>query len=320
MCGARCRTNFECALGQLIKPDGLCIDIGLFTVDKACETYGGGFLGRVQTPLRMGAAPFASRSVSELAQQGSYSDFDARGLLGALVGSGRRAPLSPEAFAKVLATKQFTNGADVDTVLALHRKTAQALLGSRRVLQYRELAWGADDYEHLGEALRYCGALETLTLKQMGLGDADAAAVVAGLAATSLQSLSLEGCTSLAALPDVSSLKALQTLNLFGCTSLAALPDVSALASLRTLDLCCCTSLAALPDVSSLSSLQTLKLKGCTSLAALPDVSSLTSLSEFLKPVHLKSENDFEHLAKLLMKPDHLKSDNDFEQLAKELL
>ena len=43
--------NFERAEGQLIKPDTLCIDIGLFTVDMACEKdkYGEG-------PLRIGEA------------------------------------------------------------------------------------------------------------------------------------------------------------------------------------------------------------------------------------------------------------------------
>jgi len=98
-------TNFERAEGQLIKPDGLCIDIGLFTVDKACEEYPCN-----KAPLRIGGARFAERTVGELAEQGSYINSGSRGLLGALVGRGRRAPLSPEAFADVLRTKQFTNG------------------------------------------------------------------------------------------------------------------------------------------------------------------------------------------------------------------
>ena len=52
--------NFERAEGQLIKPDGFCIDIGLFTVDKACEEYAR--IGRdgqsdgARTPLRIGGA------------------------------------------------------------------------------------------------------------------------------------------------------------------------------------------------------------------------------------------------------------------------
>ena len=55
--------NFERAEGQLIKPDSLCIDIGLFT-----------------TPLpRIGGARFTERTVGELADQGSYGHSGARG-------------------------------------------------------------------------------------------------------------------------------------------------------------------------------------------------------------------------------------------------
>ena len=54
-----------------------------------------------------------------------------RGMLGKLVGSGRRAPLAPAAFAEVLATScSFTNGADSEVVAELYRKTATALLSS----------------------------------------------------------------------------------------------------------------------------------------------------------------------------------------------
>ena len=84
--------------GQLIKPDTLCIDIGRFTVDMACAEYG---WGRTFTPLRIGEAPFAQRTVSELAKQGSYvNGDDGRGMLGELVGSERRAPLAPAAFSQ----------------------------------------------------------------------------------------------------------------------------------------------------------------------------------------------------------------------------
>ena len=125
------RCNFERAEAQLIKPDSLCIDLRGFTVDKACEEYKD-HRGRTLQPLRIEAGRFAERSVDELAKQGSYHANYARGLLGALVGSGRRAPLSPEAFATVLRTKRFTNGADADTVIKLYRETATALLGSAK--------------------------------------------------------------------------------------------------------------------------------------------------------------------------------------------
>ena len=79
-------TCFERAEGQLIKPDALCIDIGLFSIDKAFKA-----LRFDSTPLRIGDAPFAERSVEELARQGSYRHSAVRGLLGDL------APLAPEA-------------------------------------------------------------------------------------------------------------------------------------------------------------------------------------------------------------------------------
>ena len=72
------------------------------------------------------------------------------------------------------------------------------------------------DYRHLGEALRYCGALESLKLSEMGIGDADAAAVLAGPPVPSLRTLTLQCCKSLAALPDLSALVSLQTLDLRG--------------------------------------------------------------------------------------------------------
>ena len=126
--------NFERAEGQLIKPDGFCIDIGLFTVDMACEEYD------FRTPLRIGEAPFAQRTVSELGRQGSYVDGSWRSMLGELVGSKRRAPLAPAAFAEVLATScSFTNGADSEVVAELYRKTAMALLGSTTELRFKRL-------------------------------------------------------------------------------------------------------------------------------------------------------------------------------------
>ena len=102
---ARRWTNFERAEGQLLKPDGRSIDIGLFSVERACAEFTdprGGAFTPVWTSGRL-----ADKTVDQIARQGSYCDAKARGLLGALVGSGRRAPLSPEAFAAVLGTKVY---------------------------------------------------------------------------------------------------------------------------------------------------------------------------------------------------------------------
>ena len=97
-------------------------------------------------------------------------------MLRKMAGLGRRAPLSPEAFARLIATKEFTSGADSETVIELYRQTATDLLGSTKELKYEKLAWKAEDYQHLGEAVRYCVALEMLTLDEMEMDDAGAAA------------------------------------------------------------------------------------------------------------------------------------------------
>ena len=96
-----------------------------------------------------------------------------------------------------------------------------------------QLAWTAEDYQHLGEALRYCGALEELMLYDMEMGDADAAAMLVGEPLPSLQTLALYQCEKLTALPELLALTSLKKLNLYGCSSLAAQPDVSALTSLK---------------------------------------------------------------------------------------
>ena len=276
---ARRWTNFERAEGQLLKPDGRSIDIGLFSVERACAEFmdpRGGAFTPVWTSGRL-----ADKTVDQIARQGSYCNAEARGLLGALVGSGRRAPLSPEAFAAVLGTKQFTNGADAETVVALYSETATALLGSARVLKYDGLAWTAADYRQLSSSLHFCGELRTLTLRRMAVGEADAAALVSGLAASGVKTLDLKDCTSLTALPDVWSLSTLEELELSGCTSLTTLRDVSSLVALKVCSLGGCTSLVALPELSSLVALQEFSLGGCTSLVALPELSSLVALQEF---------------------------------------
>jgi len=222
--------------------------------------------------VRIGAIPFAKRSVKELVMQGSHNTFyGVQGLLGSLISITRDPPLASDAFADVLRTKNFTNGADSGTVIDLYRKTARSLLGSTPELVYHGLKWSEADFERLGEALCYCGALETLQFHYMDLSDTAAAAVVAGLASCpSLKTLTIDGGGS-------SPIK-----------SLTALPDLSALTSLQTLNLNCCNSLTSLPDLSALTSLQELSLHECSSLTALPDLAVLTDLKVENLPDHLE--------------------------------
>ena len=183
---------------------------------------------------RIGEVPFAKKSVKELAAQGSYIYSEVfRGLLGSLVSSKRDAPLSPDAFATVLSKKEFTNGADSGTVINLYRNTATALLGSTKELRYEELEWSEAQFERLGEALCYCGALERLEVVNMDLSDTAAAAVVAGLAScTSLQTLNLYNCRSSRRARPVGAHVSADA-QLMDCSSLTEL--LSALTSLQTL-------------------------------------------------------------------------------------
>jgi hypothetical protein len=228
---------FERALGQLIKAHTICIDIGRFSVDEACKEYRKGGGPTYGASLRIGGARFAERTVAELAKQGSYESSYDRGMLGELVGAGRRAPLTPAAFAEVLRQKTFTSGADAEVVVELYAKTARALLGSVRELEYRELKWTAADYAQLGEALRYCGVLEKLVLWTMDPDDADAAAILEGLALPKLARLYLYHCKKITALPDVSGCAALKMINLEWCFALRAMPDLSSLEGLKVYNL-----------------------------------------------------------------------------------
>ena len=130
----------------------------------ACRTY---------TPHRIGGTLFAERTVAELSQQGSHCSslrthaLIDRVLLGKLTGRGRAAPLAPEAFAEVLNTKTFTNGAD-----KLYTKTAKVLLATIDKLEYSGIEWSVTDYVQLGKALHYCSALEALCLVHMGKDEA----------------------------------------------------------------------------------------------------------------------------------------------------
>lgn len=264
----------------------LSIDIGLFTVDKACQEFMRSNHSKdgATTPRRIAlgtGARFADRSVEELADQGSGDD----GMLGVLARSSRRAPLAPEAMADLLRTKQFTSGADVEGVIELYRKTATAVLGSIRELEFSKLKWEAADYAHLCGALRYCSVLERLCLMEMEPSNADVAAILAALP-TSVKDFTLYLCNSLTDLPsltchtDMPALASLERLSL-NCESLTSLPDLSAFTSLKELHLEFCESLTSVPDLSALTLLQKLDLNGCDSLTSLPDVSNLRWLWDF---------------------------------------
>lgn len=91
-------------------------------------------------------------------------------------GAQRRLPTTPERFAKLLDSCQFTNGSDLQTVLDLYKQTAVTVLGTVEELDYRGLpiicgdAWCSP--VQLGGALNYCRQLKKLVALGNRLDDA----------------------------------------------------------------------------------------------------------------------------------------------------
>ena len=100
-------------------------------------------------------------------------------------GAQRRLPATPERMATLLAACRFTNGADSAAVLALYEKTAKAVLGTVKKLDYYGLpllrgdAWTSPAL--LAEALNHCESLRTLVLVGTRLDDEGVAELAAGL-------------------------------------------------------------------------------------------------------------------------------------------
>lgn len=135
---------------------------------------------------------------------------------------GRRAPLTPDAFAALLEKKSFTNGStDRPRVAELYRRCFQERFGKAAWLGYNSLGWGAAEaqavaavlasgatpaltelslqFNSLGDlgaqalaaALPHSRALVQLRLGNNQIGDAGAVALAAALPATALQELRL---------------------------------------------------------------------------------------------------------------------------------
>ena len=247
---ARGWCNFERAEGQLIKPDTFCIDIGLFSVDAALSNAMDNINWHAINLEPIGVTHFAQKKVRTLAAHGSASTcgYDKErgelGMLGSLIGRGRRAPIAPEDMEALLRTKSFTNNADVESVVQLYRSTATALLGTITEFVYKRLEWDRRDYEQLGRVLPYCGGLEEIRLVQMA---GPLVTEIGGCwSSASLKRLYIEA-GPLVTLPELS-LPSLDSLFVSG-DSLTSLPDLSSLTSVRQISLLC-GSLVSLPDLS----------------------------------------------------------------------
>lgn len=74
-------------------------------------------------------------------------------------------PKTADGFAELVRTKTFTNGADIDVVIALYRETMHSALGQVTSLRYAGLRWGDAEMAELVQVLPYCERLEGLNLK-----------------------------------------------------------------------------------------------------------------------------------------------------------
>lgn len=113
------------------------------------------------------------------------------GTLGALLPEGARAaPLHPDDFDALIATKVFTMPRDNRTVAALYREVAGAVLGSvDHELDFSKKSWAAarGDFAQLARALALCAGLKgRLRLSQTGMDAKGAADFCAALAPGSL--------------------------------------------------------------------------------------------------------------------------------------
>ncbi|CAI0460439.1 unnamed protein product, partial [Linum tenue] len=120
-----------------------------------------------------------------------------------------------------------------------------------------------------------------LLLKRLYIRSCPELTEVTGLGRlVSLEWLTVESCTSIRQLFDLSELKNLKELNLSDGQSLTDLIGVDRLESLRKLRMRRCCSVRKLPNLSSLKNLETLELVGCTELTEVEGVEGLESLME----------------------------------------
>ncbi|CAN1751419.1 Disease resistance protein L6 [Linum perenne] len=93
-----------------------------------------------------------------------------------------------------------------------------------------------------------------------------------------LRSLSMEDCTSITKLPDLSALTNLKTLEISGCTGLTEVMGFGRLESLTELNMSGCSSVEKFMGIENLGLLEDLQMSDCTSITKLPDLSALTNL------------------------------------------
>lgn len=95
--------------------------------------------------------------------------------------ASRQPPVTPDAFAKLLETKSFTDSVDRGLLEATYRHTFGDLMASAEVLDFSFLGWGDDEIKTLAAALPLCESLRRLYLSWNRASDAGAAALATAL-------------------------------------------------------------------------------------------------------------------------------------------
>merc|ERR1712039_919042 len=102
-------------------------------------------------------------------------------------------PRTPARFAELIETRQFTNGADADTVKTLYNATFTSMANSCEKLSFARVKWHADEAVALAESLPLLTKLRQLDLDDNELGD-EGARIIAEAVSThsTIQDLCLE--------------------------------------------------------------------------------------------------------------------------------
>eukprot|EP00929_Paragymnodinium_shiwhaense_P005576 TRINITY_DN10774_c0_g1_i1.p1 TRINITY_DN10774_c0_g1~~TRINITY_DN10774_c0_g1_i1.p1 ORF type:complete len:1184 (-),score=310.95 TRINITY_DN10774_c0_g1_i1:87-3638(-) len=85
--------------------------------------------------------------------------------------AGRRPPVVPDDFAKMLETKVFTNGHDKSIVTRKHRDTFNAVTSGVEEIVFRQLEWSDEDMKDLVTALLKFSVLRSVDLQKNRIGD-----------------------------------------------------------------------------------------------------------------------------------------------------
>ena len=125
------------------------------------------------------------------------------------------------------SAQSYMSSGEFAALVERYKAASTAMLGSVKAIDLSHLTWGAAEYKQFGEALRYCGVLETLELSVFDADAEGSAAVAAWVLPPRLKVLAISQWPGLTAIPALSTLSSLERLHLAYNPSLTAVraPD-----------------------------------------------------------------------------------------------